>query len=353
MKYRLKSIVWEITLACCFSCKYCGSSGGRARENELTTEECLSVVRQLSELSCSRVNLIGGEVFMRKDWETIVRALRDRGIRVTIITNGYLFREELLEKLKALQIESIAVSLDGPREVHDKYRQEGSYERAVRAISVLTEAGIPVSVISTLNAENVKLLPVLLETLKTFPIFAWQLQACSPMGNAANGGTPWRFSFREAVDFVESHRRNLPFALGIADNVGYYTETEGALRGIQSRYAPFTGCRAGLTTLGIDSVGNVRGCESMYDERFNEGNLRERSLREIWEDPAAFSYNRGFRQDFLTGKCASCPEGYRCAGGCRSYNFFTHGKLYENIGCARAEAGKLPAAPKGEECSSM
>jgi hypothetical protein len=37
---------------------------------------------------------------------------------------------------------------------------------------VLTEAGIPVSVISTLNAENVKLLPVLLETLKTFPIFA-------------------------------------------------------------------------------------------------------------------------------------------------------------------------------------
>ncbi len=335
MKYQLKSIVWEITLSCCFSCKYCGSSGGKARENELTTEECLAVVSQLSDLSCRRVNLIGGEVFMRRDWEIIVRALRRAGIRVTIITNGFLFRKDLIDSLKELDIESVAVSLDGPREVHDKYRQEGSYDRAVAAVSVLSAAKIPVSVISTLNAENVKLLPVLYETLKTYPIFAWQLQACSPMGNAANGGTPWRFSFREAVDFVETHRRTAPFALGIADNIGYYTETEGSLRGIQSGHAFFTGCRAGLTTLGIDSVGNVRGCESMYDERFNEGNVRERTLREIWEDPDAFSYNRSFTAGLLTGKCASCPEGWRCAGGCRSYNWFTHGKLYENIGCAR------------------
>ncbi|MBR6323245.1 MAG: radical SAM protein [Lachnospiraceae bacterium] len=336
-KYRLKSIVWEITLACCFSCKYCGSSGGKARENELTTEECISIVDQLAELHCERVNLIGGEVFMRRDWAEIVAALRNRGIRVTIITNGFLFRSGLIEVLKALDIESVAVSLDGPREIHDKYRQEGSYDRALRAITVLTEAEIPVSVISTLNAENVKTLSILYETLKEYPIFAWQLQACSPMGNAANGGTPWRFSFREAIDFVESHRRIAPFALGVADNIGYYTETEGSLRGVQNGRFFFTGCRAGLTTLGIDSVGNVRGCESMYDPRFNEGNLREKTLREIWEDDNAFSYNRGFKPSNLTGKCSSCPEAFRCAGGCRSYNFFTHGLLYENIGCARGE----------------
>ena len=67
--YNLKMCVWEITLACCFSCKYCGSSGGKARENELTTEECLSVADQLHELGCRRVSMIGGEVFMRKDWK--------------------------------------------------------------------------------------------------------------------------------------------------------------------------------------------------------------------------------------------------------------------------------------------
>ena len=94
-------------------------------------------------------------------------------------------------------------------------------------------------------------------------------------------------------------------------------------------------CSAGLSTLGIDSVGNVRGCESLYDERFIEGNLRQRSLREIWEDESAFSYNRRFEPRMLTGKCASCEMGEYCGGGCRSYNFFAGGKLYESPLCPR------------------
>ena len=154
MRFTLKKAVWEITLACCFSCRYCGSKGGKAREGELSTEECLSVAEQLAELGCRRVSLIGGEVFMRRDWKVIAGRMNERGIRVNIITNGFLFPEKLIADLKDVNIESVSVSLDGPKEVHDRYRQEGSYDRAVRAIEVLREGGIPVSVISTLNAEG-------------------------------------------------------------------------------------------------------------------------------------------------------------------------------------------------------
>ena len=173
MKYHLKQCVWEITLACCFSCKYCGSAGGRARANELGTQECLSVADQLKELGCRRVSMIGGEVFMRKDWKEIVGRLIENGIAVNIITNGFLFTGSLLSELKSLRIESVSVSLDGPKEIHDKYRQEGSYDRAIRAIKALLCAKIPVSVISTLNAANAKTLPVLYETLLGSGIFAW------------------------------------------------------------------------------------------------------------------------------------------------------------------------------------
>ncbi|MBP5256340.1 MAG: SPASM domain-containing protein [Clostridia bacterium] len=70
--------------------------------------------------------------------------------------------------------------------------------------------------------------------------------------------------------------------------------------------------------------------------RPGEGNLREKSLREIWEDPDAFSYNRKFSPEMLTGKCASCVYGCVCAGDCRSYIYFANGgKLYENPLCAR------------------
>lgn len=342
--FQLRSAVWEITLACCFSCKYCGSTGGKARENELTTEECLDVVHQLAKLGCKRVSLIGGEVFMRKDWKTIVAELTAYHIRTAVITNGFLFRDGLLEDLKEVHVESVAVSVDSVGEIHDKYRQKGSYERAMTAIDRLAQAGITVTVISTLNSENVRYLPDFYKVLQNKPIAAWQLQACSPMGNAAKSGMDFRFDFGEVISFVEKNMDKAPFALGIADNIGYFSKSEGTLRGNPN--SCFSGCRAGLTGLGIDSVGNVRGCESLYDEKFIEGNVRERSLWEIWNDPEAFAYNRKFTPDLLTGKCAQCAYGGYCAGGCRSYNFFVHKKMYESPACA---GGEVPAAVMAEQ----
>ena len=333
--YKLARCVWEITLACCFSCRYCGSGGGKAREGELSTEECFRVADELAALGCRRVSLIGGEVFMRRDWKEIVKRLSRHGIRVNLITNGFLMTERLLSDLREAGTESVSVSIDGPREVHDKYRQKGSFDRAAAALKALTKAGIPASVISTLNAENVSFLEEFYRMLLAFPIYAWQLQACSPMGNAAREGVEYAFDFRRVIAFVEKHRQEAPFALGIADNIGYFTPEEGNLRGRQTGTAVFRGCSAGISSIGIDSVGNVRGCESMYDVRFNEGNLREKSLKKIWEDPEAFAYNRKFSPAFLTGACAACEMGPYCAGGCRSYNYFTHGKLYESPACAR------------------
>ncbi|MBR3554291.1 MAG: radical SAM protein [Oscillospiraceae bacterium] len=331
--WKLDSIVWELTLRCCFRCAYCGSRAGEARENELTTGECLSVVEQLAELGCRRVNLLGGEVFLRPDWREITAALTGRGMKVCIITSGFVLSEEILADLEALKIESVAVSLDGPERVHDRSRREGSYRRALEALNALTGRGIPTSVISALRADNVPLLPEFYETLKGYPIFAWQLQACSPMGNAEGGGLDTRFDPLEVIRFVAQEAPGAPFSILAADNIGYFTPEETAIRG--GKGLCFGGCSAGLSTLGIDSVGNVRGCESLYDESFIEGNLRRRSLREIWEDDNAFTYNRRFEPRMLTGKCASCEMGEYCGGGCRSYDFFAGGKLYESPLCPR------------------
>ena len=333
--YQLRSAVWEITLACCFRCAYCGSCGGKARENELTAAECDDVARQLKELGCRRVSLIGGEVFMRPDWESVVYSLTSRNIKTCIITNGFRMTQGILDSLCKLNIESVAVSIDGPRDVHDAFRQSGSYDRAFDVINAVSGAGIPVSVISALRADNAPRIAEFYQTLLKTPIFAWQIQACSPMGNAEKNKLDVVFDAKKVIEFVDSVADSSPFYVGVADNIGYYTKEEWNSRGRKG--ACFTGCSAGLTAIGIDSVGNVRGCESLYDERFNEGNLRERSLADIWTDENAFAYNRRFTPELLTGKCASCPYGAVCAGGCRSYNHFTHGKLYENPLCARNE----------------
>lgn len=335
MKYKLTRCVWEITLACCFNCRYCGSRAGRARESELTTSECLRVADELIELGCKRVSVIGGEVFMRRDWKDIVMRLTSGGIDVNIITNGFLFNEKIINDLKDSGIESVSVSLDGAREIHDKFRQSGSFNRALSAVETLTGAGIPTSIITTLHRENAQKLENMLEILKKYDIFAWQLQACSPMGNASDGELDYRFDFRKVMEFIDKNADSVPFSIGMSDNIGYFTEADGRLRGSRSGRAFFRGCLAGISAIGIDSAGNVRGCESMYDERFIEGNLRERSLKSIWNDPDNFAYNRKFTKELLTGKCSECPFGEYCAGGCRSYNYFVHGKLYESPYCVR------------------
>lgn len=335
--YQLQSCVWEITLACCFSCRYCGSKAGIPRENELSTDECLDIAKQLADMGCRRVSLIGGEVFMRPDWSEIVKALTSRGVKVSIITNGYLFTEKLISELKKVWIESVAVSIDGTENIHDLFRQKGSFKRAMQTVDVLTQNGIPVSVITTLHSKNVTCLNEMFEMLKNRNIFAWQLQACSPMGNAVQGNFSTKVKFGDVIEFVEKHLRDSKFAIGIADNIGYYTQAEGYLRGNTSGRAVFLGCRAGLSNIGIDSVGNVRGCESMYDDSFIEGNLREKSLYEIWNAPNAFSYNRNFKINQLSGKCHDCKHNAQCAGGCRSYNYFTHGNMYESPSCAKSE----------------
>ena len=337
--FRLEKCVWEITLACCFSCKYCGSAGGKARENELSTEECLHTADALGSLGCREVSLIGGEVFLRKDWKLIVKQLNRNNISVNIITNGYLFTPELISDMKKFRVASVSVSLDSVKEIHDKYRQQGSFDRAVKAISDLCSAGIPVSVITTLNAENVDYLEDLYQILRKYPIFAWQIQACIPMGHAAKNLVNYAFDPAEAINFVVSHLEDAPFLLGLADSIGYFTPEETMLRGNLQNGSFFGGCSAGISALGIDSVGNVRGCESLYDDRFIEGNLREHSLQEIWEDPEAFAYNRKFDVSMLEGGCKGCSFGHVCAGGCRSYNYFAGRSLYEAPRCAGREKG--------------
>lgn len=340
--YQLRTCVWEITRACNFSCAHCGSSAGRARVDELSTDEALDVADQLADLGCRRVVLIGGEVFMRPDWDTIARRLVDSGVEVSLITNGSCFSERVWERIAAAGIPYVAVSIDGSEIHHDALRMPGSYQRGMAALAEAHRRGLATAAITVLNAENASDLPELYKEFAALEIDAWQIQLCSPFGNARHesGLVPSLQQVADAVAFI-AERNRASIASGehpiprmfAADNIGYHTADEGVIRGFPGLC--FRGCSAGISTLGIDSAGNVRGCESLYDERFNEGNVREQTLRSIWESPDAFAYNRKFSRDMLAGVCASCTYGADCGGGCRSLNHFLSGNMYEAPRCLR------------------
>lgn len=330
--YKLDTCVWEITRKCNFNCAYCGSKAGKA---DLDIEHLLSIAEQLVKMDCRRVVVIGGEVFLKQEWETIVKYLVDNGRDTSIITNGFLINETLVEKIVRTGIRHISLSIDGDRDVHDEFRVIGSFDRAIDVIRLLKRNGLVVSVISTLNSKSIKTVESLYKKLKILNIDAWQLQCCSPFGNAADKQylVPSKNDLLRVCEFAAKENLNADFQIAVADNIGYYTELEPYIRGDFCK--GYNGCSAGLNTIGIDSLGNVRGCESLYADEFIEGNLTEKTLFEIWTSPTAFLYNRQFKKTMLKGKCKNCNVWYKCAAGCRSFNYFYNGYVYENKMCLK------------------
>ncbi len=78
----------------------------------------------------------------------------------------------------------------------------------------------------------------------------------------------------------------------------------------------------------------MRGCLSL-PPAFDEGNLRDASLFDIWNREGAFAYNRAHSPSNLKGVCGACPLSTICRGGCKSLCFAFTGALEDNPYCLR------------------
>ena len=334
MKYYPKLAVWETTLKCNMNCMHCGSKAGKERENELTTEECLDIAQQLIDMGLEQITLIGGEIFFKKDWDKIARKFVDNGVFTNIITNAFNLSEENFEQIKNSGIGEVGISVDGLEKTHNKIRRNPkSFEHVLKVMKRLREEKMPMGVITTITNLNVGELEGIYDLLKKNGVEIWQLQIASPMGNARENG-----QLLISIDkvpyltkFVREKNSLGEMVVVAGDNIGYYDENERYIRGEGN--CIWQGCQAGKFVVGIDSVGNVKGCESLQDDKFIEGNLRKNTLKEIWNRKGAFSYNRDFVPSMLKGKCKDCDKGFICAAGCRQLSYFTTDDKYENIYC--------------------
>lgn len=313
-KFKPLNVVWETTLQCNMKCMHCGSSAGIKRVKELTTMESIKLCNELSRLGTNLITMMGGEPFLRKDWNDIARHVRDLGIELTIISNGFLINEKVISRLSRLNPYTVGISLDGGKaDTHDSIRGiQGSFERCIKSLELLRDANIETSVITTVHKQNLLELPIIRDLLLNRSI-AWQIQMATPIGRFPESQMLSKDEFYSVALFIASIRKNystkeLP-VLG-AHNFGYHSKI---LPNIM--LFPWFGCQAGLTTLGIQSDGGVKGCMSLPD-MFIEDNIRNRSIVDIWNDDNIFSYNRHFKEENLNGECKICKYGSRCKGGC-------------------------------------
>ena len=325
--------VWEISLKCNLNCIHCGSTAGKARADELSTEEALQLCEDLKAIGCQGVALMGGEPLLRPDWKEIAERVHDQGMELSIITNGFAIDDEVLQGIVECQPESVAVSVDGGQaSVHDRIRGvTGSFERAQNTVNRFLDQGLPTSVITTVSKLNLTQLPTIRDWLLGKGV-AWQIQMAMPFGRLTRENVLSNDEFYSMALFVASSQKRYQkkeLMVAGAHDMGYFSRH---LPDVQVN--PWLGCQAGIVTLGIQSNGNILGCLALSDP-FVEGNIRQQSLQDIWNDENSFSYARHVRSNDLGEKCKNCPYRSRCKGGCSAVSFTLTGKLHQGPYCLR------------------
>ena len=332
-KYGRPTVIWEITLKCNLHCIHCGSSAGKQREKELSTDEALRLCDEFSRINVDEVCLIGGEPFLRGDWHSIASRVKDLDMRLSVVTSGYVNgKQDILNKLDKLEPFTVAVSLDGATpSVHDYIRgKKGAFDNAIEFIFSASDRGLPTTIVTTVSKINYRELPSIANIIMGKRI-AWQIQVAAPFGRFKKELMLSEREYYAVGLFIAHLRKNyskeeMP-VIG-AHSFGYYSKRIPCL----GLYPEWKGCVAGLSLLGVQSNGNIKGCLALPDD-FVEGNIRERSLVDIWEDPKTFIYNRDFSLDKLGDLCKGCPHGEVCRGGCNSMSVTATGKVFNTPLC--------------------
>ncbi len=331
--------VWEITLACDLACRHCGSRAGRSRPDELTTEQCLDLVRQMAELGTREVTLIGGEAYLRDDWTDIARAVRDHGMECTMTTGGRGLTPERVKAAKEAGIRSVSVSVDGLESTHDALRGvKGSWKAAFEAMANLKAAGVHFSANSQFGRASLYEMPEVFEKLVKAGIHSWQTQLTVAMGRAADEPQllPEPFQVLEVMAMLARLKTTVadPNRVRIwpGNNIGYFGPYESVLRGTLPR-GHMASCGAGRSTLGIEADGSIKGCPSLPTADYTGGNIRDNSLRDIWERSKPLRFTRDRTVEDLWGYCRDCYYNDTCRAGCSWTTHVLLGKPGNNPYC--------------------
>lgn len=175
-----RRVYWELTRACALACTHCRAEALHHRlPDELTTEECFAVLRDLATARpVPAVVLTGGDPLERPDFWDILDFAKSQGLHVDVAPSATprLSRDVILE-LGRRGVGAMSLSLDGSDPVrHDRLRGiDGCFERTMQAARHVAEAGIPLQVNTLVTADTLDDMPAIAERVKEMRARRWSL----------------------------------------------------------------------------------------------------------------------------------------------------------------------------------
>lgn len=324
---------WSITGRCNFRCRHCFMDAPDGALGELTTEEAFDLIDQMASCGILRVDLTGGEPFVRKDFWQLVDRIRSYQIAIgKIYTNGWLLNENVLNEFKRRNIRpAFSVSFDGVG-WHDWMRGiPGAEEAALRALRLCNRMGFPTDVEMCIHRGNQDCLPQTIQALKEAGITYLKAStvAMTDLWKSHSEGNA--LTYEEYVEAMiryipEFYKAGRPHHL-ILGNVIILPQ-KGPYQLVAERFDGTAQCLnhhmcgAARWACYITPEGRLLPCMPMTSstEQNRFPKVQEIGLRKGLSDSFYMEFVNGRIQDLFEAneECATCSYRLKCGGGCRA-----------------------------------
>ncbi len=322
--------VIELTSQCNLDCWHCSSSSGEnAASDELTIDEWKSIISQLRDLGTKKIVFSGGEPTLVPGFDRLIALVAMNNMEYAFTTNGYEVPNRILKAIKKFRPYTVGVSLDGNEAVHDSIRGKcDSWARSLRTIKTLRDQGQHVSVITVVTKWNTHTLNGLVKIVSEIAD-SWRLQLAIPFGRMKlrDDSLISESDFNDLCSRLTKYRNDYP-QLDIEAGDCFGMALPGSIRSVK-----WTGCSAGIWSLGIDSRGEVLPCLSIRNG-MSGGNAKNESIENIWRFSKYIGMFRWFKPEYaIGGKCDGCSQLERCHGGCAAMSNAYYGEFHSAPFC--------------------
>jgi uncharacterized protein len=325
------TLLVTLTLDCTLACPYCFEDPFRGHFVMSEDTAVLLMQRVIEQMAAGRdvlMDFYGGEALMALPMlKRIALRLSDEaqshGVRFdfNIITNGTLLSRQVVEELLPLGLAAVRVTIDGPRDIHDRQRPfasgKGSFDTIVANVRDIYEM-VPVDIGSNYAKENYQRFPELLDYLIGEGIDPKKLKAMvfAPVMPKADGSMGGDFSHVCAST-------SEPWMI----EAGLFLRGETIRRGFPVPKLASGACMIEFSNdLVIAYDGSIYKCPVlMGEEQFKVGTLAE----------GISDYSRSHNLDvWKNDECLDCAYLPLCFGGCRFMRKLRTGAI-DGVDCRR------------------
>jgi len=325
-------LVIAATQECNLHCPHCYALAGSSLPQEMTTDEIKSLIDGLSDMEwkndISRVGLTGGEFFLRPDALDIVEYVYDQGFKVLISSNGLLIDDEIVRHLSKYKDIKVSISLDGSNaDLHEIIRGKGTFLPTIKNIKKLADEGIFVGANMFVHQDNFDFIEETLELAYSLGVQSFNCLNMLYVGRANTSRT------RNQLERIPEHKLYWKLFEILKDNVKYQkmmlnstfaNQVMGIAAGVKSHYCGIGTNRA----LYVKADGNIYPCPDTALPRFKLGNVKDESLKSIWETSPILQELRTINVDTMNLTCSRCDVRYFCGGSCRGENYQVNRNLF-------------------------